>query len=84
MAIRVTLEAFISTQKLGVQKQMSRTFAKYMSYKKDNNELLLYLLKNLAMETAVYMRNRCVVLVLFYVWFCWCHSNNHFYCGKKY
>merc|ERR1719295_911944 len=58
MAIRVTLEAFISTQKLGVQKQMARTFSKYMTYKKDNNELLLYLLKNLAMETAVYMRNR--------------------------
>jgi len=58
MAIRVVLEAFISTQKLGVQKQMARTFAKYMSYKKDNNELLLYLLKNLAMETAMYMRNR--------------------------
>ena len=62
MAIRVVLEAFISTQKLGVQKQMARTFSKYMSYKKDNNELLLYLLKNLAMETALYMRNRLETL----------------------
>lgn len=58
MAIRVTLEAFISTQKHSVAKSMGRTFQKYMTFKKDNNELLLYLLKNLATETAVYMRNR--------------------------
>lgn len=55
---RVTLEAFISTQKHSVAKSMGRTFQKYMTFKKDNNELLLYLLKNLATETAVYMRNR--------------------------
>jgi len=58
MAIRVTLEAFISTQKHSVSKSMSRTFSKYMTYKKDNNELLLYLLKGLARETGIYMRNR--------------------------
>jgi len=58
MAIRVTLEAFISTQKHSVSKSMARTFRKYMSYKKDNNELILYLLKGLIQETALYMRNR--------------------------
>jgi len=58
MAIRVTLEAFISTQKHSVSKSMARTFNKYMAYKKDNNELLLYLLKGLVQETALYMRNR--------------------------
>jgi DNA replication licensing factor MCM2 len=58
MAIRVTLEAFISTQKHSVSKSMARTFAKYMTFKKDNNELLLYLLRGLANETATYMRNR--------------------------
>ena len=58
MAIRVTLEAFISTQKHSVSKSMSRTFAKYMTFKKDNNELLLYLLRGLANDHATYMRNR--------------------------
>merc|ERR1719495_2125005 len=58
MSIRVTLEAFISTQKHSVSKSMAKTFRNYMSFKKDNNELLLYLLKGLAQETAIYMRNR--------------------------
>jgi hypothetical protein len=31
---------------------------RYLTYKKDNNELLLYILKGLATETAIYMRNR--------------------------
>lgn len=58
MAIRVTLEAFVSTQKHSVTKSMKRTFKGYLSYKKDNNELLLHLLNNLAKEAAAYMRNR--------------------------
>jgi len=58
MAIRVTLEAFVSTQKHSVTKSMKRTFKSYLSYKKDNNELLLHLLNNLAKEAALYMRNR--------------------------
>ena len=55
---RVTLEAFVSTQKHSVTKSMKRTFKSYLSYKKDNNELLLHLLNNLAKEAALYMRNR--------------------------
>jgi len=58
MAIRVTLEAFVSTQKHSVAKSMKRTFKSYLSYKKDNNELLLHLLNNLSKEAALYMRNR--------------------------
>jgi hypothetical protein len=34
-------------------------YCRYLTYKKDNNELLLYILKGLATETAIYMRNRC-------------------------
>lgn len=58
MAIRVMLESFIDTQKYSVMKTMKKTFARYLTYKKDNNELLLYILKGLASETAIYMRNR--------------------------
>ncbi|PON91754.1 DNA replication licensing factor Mcm [Trema orientale] len=47
MAIRVLLDSFISTQKFGVQKALQKSFRKYMTYKKDYNELLLYLLREL-------------------------------------
>jgi len=58
MAIRVMLESFIDTQKYSVMKTMKKNFARYLSYKKDNNELLLFILRGLANETATYMRNR--------------------------
>merc|ERR1712200_371520 len=51
MAIRVMLESFIDTQKYSVMKNMKRNFTKYLSYKKDNNELLLFILRGLAHET---------------------------------
>ncbi|KAJ1421767.1 Nucleic acid-binding, OB-fold [Sesbania bispinosa] len=47
MAIRVLLGSFISTQKFGVQKALQKSFRKYMTFKKDYNELLLYLLREL-------------------------------------
>jgi len=58
MAMRVMLESFIDTQKYSVMKTMKRNFARYLSYKRDNNELLLFILRGLANETATYMRNR--------------------------
>jgi len=58
MAIRVTLESFIDTQKFSVMKSMKRAFSRYLTYKRDNNELLLFILRGLANETATYMRNR--------------------------
>jgi len=58
MAIRVMLESFIDTQKYSVMKNMKRNFSRYLSYKRDNNELLLFVLRGLATETATYMRNR--------------------------
>merc|ERR1712241_1081226 len=58
MAIRVMLESFIDTQKFSVMKAMKRNFARYLSYKRDNNEILLFILRGLANETATYMRNR--------------------------
>jgi len=58
MAIRVMLESFIDTQKFSVMKAMKRKFARYLTFKRDNNELLLFVLRQLTQETAVYMRNR--------------------------
>merc|ERR1712066_733222 len=58
MAMRVMLESFIDTQKFSVMKAMKRNFTRYLSYKRDNNELLLFILRGLANETATYMRNR--------------------------
>ncbi|KAF4362529.1 hypothetical protein F8388_011356 [Cannabis sativa] len=47
MSIRVLLDSFISTQKFGVQKALRKSFRKYMTFKKDFNEFLLYLLREL-------------------------------------
>merc|ERR1719431_1733376 len=58
MAMRVMLESFIDTQKFSVMKNMKKNFTRYLSYKRDNNELLLFILRGLASETATYMRNR--------------------------
>merc|ERR1712025_207736 len=58
MAIRVMLESFIDTQKFSVMKAMKRKFSHYLGFERDNNELLLFILKQLAQETATYMRNR--------------------------
>merc|ERR1719322_947147 len=58
MAMRVMLESFIDTQKYSVMKSMKRNFNRYLAYKRDNNELLLFILRGLANETATYMRNR--------------------------
>ncbi|XP_031495177.1 DNA replication licensing factor MCM2 [Nymphaea colorata] len=50
MAIRVLLESFISTQKFGVQKALQKSLKKYMTFKKDYNELLLLLLRGLVKD----------------------------------
>ncbi|KAL9254469.1 DNA replication licensing factor MCM2-like protein [Drosera capensis] len=50
MAIRVLLDSFISTQKFGVQRALQKSFRKYMTFKKDYNELLLYLLHKLVKD----------------------------------
>lgn len=50
MAIRVVLESFIQTQKYSVMRQMQKNFNRYLTYKRDNNQLLLYLLKQCVAE----------------------------------
>lgn len=58
MAIRVMLESFINTQKYSVMRTMAKTFQRYLCYKKDNNELLLFVLKQLVQEQINFMRSR--------------------------
>lgn len=36
----------------------SQTFSRYLSFKRDNNELLLFVLKQLVAEQVMYQRNR--------------------------
>ncbi|KAL6969175.1 DNA helicase [Sarracenia purpurea var. burkii] len=50
MAIRVLLDSFISTQKFGVQKALQKSFKKYMTFKKDFNELILHLLRGIVKD----------------------------------
>jgi DNA replication licensing factor MCM2 len=56
MATRVMLESFVSTQKMGILKGMRRTFAKYLNYKKDEHDLLLFLVRQLAQEKSAKAR----------------------------
>ncbi|KAF0294254.1 DNA replication licensing factor mcm2 [Amphibalanus amphitrite] len=58
MAIRVMLESFIDTQKYSVMRSMRRNFSRYLAFKRDNNELLLFILRQLIHDQAVYQRNR--------------------------
>uniref|UniRef100_A0A2K6FCY3 DNA replication licensing factor MCM2 n=1 Tax=Propithecus coquereli TaxID=379532 RepID=A0A2K6FCY3_PROCO len=58
MAIRVMLESFVDAQKFSVTRSMRKSFARYLSFRRDNNELLLFLLKQLVAEQVTYQRNR--------------------------
>jgi DNA replication licensing factor MCM2 len=56
MAIRTAIESFIDTQKFSVTKQMRKNFSKYLAYRRDHNELLLFLLKQLVNDQLSYVK----------------------------
>lgn len=56
MAIRVALESFIQAQKHSVKRSLRRSFQKYIIYKKDSNQLLMYLLQELVKDNQHYSR----------------------------
>jgi len=58
MAIRVVIESFIDTQKFSVTKTMRKNFAKYLTYRRDHNELLLFLLKQLVNDQLSYLKHK--------------------------
>ncbi|UYV76222.1 MCM2 [Cordylochernes scorpioides] len=72
MAMRIALESFIDTQKFSVMRKMKKVrpsllcishfylfrFAPYLAYKRDNNQLLLFLLRQLVQEELSFIRSR--------------------------
>ncbi|KAG5448954.1 MCM DNA helicase complex subunit [Clonorchis sinensis] len=58
MALRVMLESFVSTQKFSVMKSMRQTFSRFLSFRRDNQELLLFLLKQLVHDRIAFQRVR--------------------------
>ncbi|XP_055697371.1 DNA replication licensing factor Mcm2 [Phlebotomus papatasi] len=56
MAIRMMLEGFIEAQKFSVMKKMRATFQKYLSFQKDNAELLFFILRQLSLDQLMYVR----------------------------
>lgn len=57
-AIRIILESFVETQKFSIMKSMRKTFSRYLNFKKDNNELLLFILRQLISDHSTFLRNR--------------------------
>lgn len=52
VAIAVMLESFFASQKYSLVRQLRRKFHKYISYRKDDNELLFYVLSGLVRDYA--------------------------------
>eukprot|EP00514_Thraustochytrium_sp_LLF1b_P008920 CAMPEP_0184545368 /NCGR_PEP_ID=MMETSP0199_2-20130426/4253_1 /TAXON_ID=1112570 /ORGANISM="Thraustochytrium sp., Strain LLF1b" /LENGTH=999 /DNA_ID=CAMNT_0026939663 /DNA_START=157 /DNA_END=3156 /DNA_ORIENTATION=- len=50
-AIAVMIDSFIQAQKFSVMRQLKRSFAKYLTFKKDNNELLASVLEELLQQS---------------------------------
>nr|CAB3263689.1 DNA replication licensing factor mcm2 [Phallusia mammillata] len=57
-AIRIILDSFVETQKFSIMRAMKRSFSRYLNYKKDNNELLLFILRQLVSDYNRFQRNR--------------------------
>lgn len=57
-AIRVVLDSFIGAQKFSVMKSLRRSFARYITFKKDHFSLLLHILHGLIRETEIFYSNR--------------------------
>lgn len=54
MAIRVMLNSFINSQKFQIMNAMRKTFARFLTYKKDNNQLLKYILDQMVRDQMKY------------------------------
>ena len=56
LAIRVMLDSFISSQKYGVQRTLRKSFHRYLTFQKDNNDLLFYMLQAQVRDEYQYSR----------------------------
>jgi len=54
MAIRVMLTSFINSQKFQIMNSMRKTFSRFLTYKKDNNQLLMFMLNSMVREQMKY------------------------------
>uniref|UniRef100_A0A7S3D6T3 DNA replication licensing factor MCM2 n=1 Tax=Palpitomonas bilix TaxID=652834 RepID=A0A7S3D6T3_9EUKA len=54
MAIRITLQSFINSQKQSVMKQMERTFQKYLNFRKSDEDVLSSILLSLTRDSQRY------------------------------
>ncbi|PVU91740.1 hypothetical protein BB561_004245 [Smittium simulii] len=54
VAIKLSLDSFISAQKLSVAKQLKRSFAKYLTVSSDFDELLYMILRKLVQEKVTF------------------------------
>eukprot|EP00727_Mastigamoeba_balamuthi_P006273 m51a1_g2265 putative dna replication licensing factor mcm2 (949) ;mRNA; f:341298-344987 len=52
LAVRVMLESFVGTHRFSVARSLRRRFAKYLSYRRDDNELLYHILLTMARERS--------------------------------
>lgn len=52
VAIAVMLDSFFASQKYSLMRQLRRKFHKYLAYRKDDNELLFYVLSGLVRDYA--------------------------------
>ena len=69
MAIRVMLESFIDTQKFSVMKSMKRNFARYLTYKRDNNELLLFILRQITQVSSNFIIPKLLACDTMIIWY---------------
>ncbi|KAF4522245.1 hypothetical protein B566_EDAN009089 [Ephemera danica] len=56
LAISITLESFVSTQKFSVMKSMRQTFQKYLSFQQERSELLFYILRQMTLDQMTFQR----------------------------
>lgn len=56
--IRVMLESFITSQKFAVQRALRKKFQRYLTFNRDNDELLFYILQNLFRDESQFARSR--------------------------
>ncbi|KYR02137.1 MCM family protein [Tieghemostelium lacteum] len=54
IGIRVILDSFINSQKYGASNALRKKYSKYITYRKDTNDLLSYELQNMVKETSAY------------------------------
>ncbi|XP_065339105.1 DNA replication licensing factor Mcm2 [Cloeon dipterum] len=56
LAISITLESFISTQKFSVMRSMRQTFQKFLGFQQERSELLFYILRQMTLDQLTFQR----------------------------